>query len=217
MLTASQLEAFIGQSEDKVLVAGYGSLLSEHSRRTFSQINSVGLPAMINGWQRGWITRSIAEQQTYVGATQVTDASKQTQHSINAQLISLRFDKRFETREQDYKFTRLSPVDIELSDELAQNKRLLQVLHSRPIYICETLYQEHSHSSYPVNYSYINTCLMGCYKQAGIAGVHAFFKHTQHWDSGVFVDDMKTAAYPRATPIEDNLWDIKTLLKQYGA
>ena len=40
MLTVNQVETFIAQSEEKVVVAGYGSLLSEYSRRTFSQIRA---------------------------------------------------------------------------------------------------------------------------------------------------------------------------------
>jgi hypothetical protein len=50
------------------IVIGYGSLMSKQSRDTHSNIRSLPLPVVVNGWERAWVTKSNDEKQTYVGA-----------------------------------------------------------------------------------------------------------------------------------------------------
>jgi hypothetical protein len=195
MTTAEQ---FIKQAEGKVLVAGYGSLLNHYSRFTFSQIDCIALPAIIQGWQRAWITRSISENQTYVGATPNTNAR------LNAHLIALEFDDSFEKREQDYKFTALSPETILLArPEFTLHKGLTSLLEKQPVYICETLDVQPSDANYPVNFSYILTCLQGCFEMDGAAGVASFLDLTQEWRDAIVVDDLVNPKYPRPTVLND--------------
>jgi len=230
MTTAKQIKQFIRDTENKVLIAGYGSLLSQYSRQTYSKIVSTSLPVEVGGWKRAWITRSLSEQQTYAGAVPC-------RHSrISAQLIPLAFDESFTEREKDYRFTRLRNEDITLLGALERNKHsveshegnidttdnannqqaLREVLDRVPIYICETLDIQESNESFPVNYSYINTCLQGAYETQQDAGVDAFFAHTQGWQSGVFYDDSAKVRYPRSTPAKTPPWNTTTLIAKYA-
>lgn len=213
MLTAEQIDVFISQAKqpNKVLVAGYGSLLSQYSRKTFSKIEAVGLSALVQGWQRAWITRSIDENQTYAGAT------PSAKHSVSVQLIALQFDSSFEKREQDYKFTPVQASDIVLNDQLKSHSGIDKLLQTTPIYICETLKIEPSNVPFPVHFSYVNTCLQGCFENAGMQGVESFFHYTTSWNSTFFKDDSKQTRYPRATPVDKTPWQLSELLTQYGA
>lgn len=199
-MTIQTVKQFINESQGKVLIAGYGSLLSHYSRLHFSQIDCLGLPVMLEGWQRAWITRSLSEKQTYVGAVPKLGAC------LNASLIALELDANFHKREQDYRFTRISP------DALAIDKNLYcdalnGFLQQQSIYICETLDVFAPENHFPVNYSYILTCLSGCYAVSGMEGVNEFLTLTHGWD-GPINDDVQHALYPRAAPPEDMLIDI---------
>lgn len=213
MTTVSDIERFIHDAQNKVIIAGYGSLLSQYSRETYSQILSTSLAVDVKGWQRGWITRSTTEHQTYAGA--VPDSNSR----LCAQLIALQFDEKFEKREKDYRFSRLQLSDIDLNEIQAKHQNsqaweaLLRLLDSVPIYICETLDAQTSSTDFPVNYSYINTCIQGSYEKRANAGIASFFEHTQGWDSGVFNDDITNPLYSRATISQNLLWNTKSLIE----
>lgn len=195
-MTTTTVEQFIKQAEGKVLVAGYGSLLSHYSRFTYSQIECVALPIIVQGWHRAWITRSISEKQTYVGAI------PNAQASLNAHLISLEFDEGFEKREQDYKFTPLSTDAILLErPDLFAHSGLRSLLENQPVYICETLDIQPSEPDYPVNFSYILTCLTGCFDMDESAGMDAFLALTKQWADAVVKDDVSNPQYPRSVPL----------------
>jgi hypothetical protein len=201
------INAFMEHAENKVLVAGYGSLLSQYSRKTYSKINGSGIGIAVKGWERNWITRSISENQTYAGAV------PNNNRIISAQLIALEFDDDFEKREQDYRFTQIDLACLDIISPAAKaHQRLLSQLAKTPIYICETLVIEPSTSSFPVNLSYIETCLAGSYELYGDQGVESFFTHTNGWDDSHFNDDRKLHLYPRSTPVNEAPWDIMALL-----
>ena len=191
-----RIASFFEYAKDKTLVAGYGSLLSRDSRQRYNQINSPALPLMVHNWQRSWITRSEPERQTYVGARKVSGAK------LNACLLALDLDPAFIEREQDYRFVELGSTDIEYEDFKASELNLIQSF-CPAIYICESLLVQASNSDYPVNYSYINTCLMGAKELRGTKGVEDFLNLTTGWNEGSFRDDMKNIHYPRAArPLE---------------
>ena len=201
---------FINDSQNKVLIAGYGSLLSQYSRKTFSKIDVSTLNVNVNGWQRGWLTRSLPEKQTYASAV------KSARHFLSAKLIPLSFDKDFEKREQDYRFTLVALNDIELTDgNTTMCHKVITLLETTPIYICESLQLHESDTSYPVNYSYVDTCLTGCYETNGKQGIDDFFKSTDGWSSAKFYNDSRAPCYPRATPIENPIWSTKALIDKH--
>ncbi len=210
MNIAKRTATFIEQANDKVIVAGYGSLLSEYSRQTYSNIMGVTIDAVVHGWERAWITRSMPEKQTYVGAL------PNRSHSLNAQLICLSFDASFEAREKDYRFTEISSAQLELEHAYQSNKHLLDVLANTPIYICETLQKWPANESFPVNYSYVQTCLMGCYESGGMARVIEFIQRTSLWLSGNIYNDLADPKYPRASQLRDTPWDIQHLIDKHA-
>lgn len=190
------LNDFIKSAEQKVIIAGYGSLLSQYSRQTYSHIMGSTLPVMVNGWERSWITRSTLENQTYAGA--IPNAANR----LSAQLVALQFDERFAQREQDYRFTRISPNNIITQCTIASEYEPLQhLLEKTPIYICETLAVEPSSSQYPVSLSYVNTCLVGSYEGNGKDGVDTFFNSTEGWHTTHFFDDTNEHRYPRSSSL----------------
>lgn len=207
MDSEKEIDIFMKYAQDKVLVAGYGSLLSQYSRRRYSNIDSLGLSVRVHGWERNWITRSLTEKQTYAGAIPNKHAA------LSAQIIALEFNDDFEKREQDYRFTKIDLDSIEIIPSLAATHQALLVQLSKiPIYICETLAVVPSTHSFPVNMSYIETCLAGSHELSGSQGVETFFTHTQGWDTGHFNDDRNSHLYPRSTPVKMAPWNIETLL-----
>lgn len=207
MNSEKEIDVFIKYAQNKVLVAGYGSLLSQYSRRRYSNIDSLGLSVLVKGWERNWITRSVTEKQTYAGAIPNKHAA------LSAQVIALEFNDDFEKREQDYRFTKIDFDSIEIIPSLAATHQALLVqLSEIPMYICETLAIVPSTECFPVNFSYVETCLAGSHELSGTKGVDTFFTHTQGWDTSYFNDDRSSHLYPRSTPVKMAPWDIETLL-----
>lgn len=188
----AQVEAFVAYAKDKTIVAGYGSLLSKDSRQRHSNILSPVIPVVVHHWERSWITRSEPEQQTYVGA-QYKEGAK-----LNACLLALDMDPDFIERERDYRFTLLSQEACQLYNVDQAIEAVLK-RHISKVYICESLAVSPSDANYPVNYSYINTCLQGAKELMGQAGMDDFIRYTKGWDTGVFYDDMQEVKYPRAS------------------
>jgi hypothetical protein len=196
---------FIDSAKNKVLVAGYGSLLSQYSRQTYSQISGPSIPVIIKGWERAWITRSSTEMQTYAGAV------PNSNRYLSAQLLALQFDESFEKREQDYRFTEVLTDSIDTLGN-KHDADLQHLLATTPIYICETLVVEPSTNKFPVSLSYVETCLAGSYESCGEKGIEDFFATTTGWQQTHFYDDRSKHRYPRSTPIEDNLrekWGVQ--------
>ena len=77
----NELTQWLNVQTEKHMVLGYGSLLSKCSRERYSNIFTEGVPVTVAGFERAWVTRSLQEQQTYVGA--VANAHSK----LNAQLI----------------------------------------------------------------------------------------------------------------------------------
>jgi hypothetical protein len=204
------IKAFTKALQGKVLVAGYGSLLSRSSREQHSALFTPTLPVFINGWQRGWLTRAYHEAQTYVGALP-NHTSR-----LNAQLIPTEINPALQTREQDYRFSKIDFQQLNLPPAFAQNQALIDALQSTPIYICETLDVKEADAEHPVNFSYIATCLAGSHESCDVKGIDDFFKHTSHWHKAHINIDTDKAQYPRAAAIpQQTLNEYAQRLAQY--
>jgi hypothetical protein len=175
------------------IVVGYGSLMSKHSRDRYSNIKSLPLPVVVNGWERGWVTKSDDEKQTYVGAYQNNSSC------FNGYAFYTNIDKKLLQREQDYRFTKLQLANLDFG--LVANSAMLEVLSNHTIYICETLERKLPSKDFPVNASYIDTCLKGCLEVGGIDEVKRFVKTTKHWPVVFKLDDRLNPQYPRAAAI----------------
>ena len=182
------------------VVIGYGSLLSQKSRELYSNIRSFPLPVTVNGWQRGWVTRSAEEKQTYVGAYQNINSH------FNGQAFYTDIDEQLLKREQDYRFSKLKLEQLEFSPALSNS--MLDILSNCNIYVCETLQLELPCDEFPVNSSYIDTCLTGCFEIGGIAEVERFVLTTKHWPLEHKQNDRSKPKYPRAASINEFESDI---------
>ncbi len=186
------LETWIKATQNKVLIAGYGSLLSKSSRERHSNIYLPTLAARISGWQRAWVTRSNQEKQTYVGAF------RDKQSSITVQLIPTEIDPKLRVREQDYRFVQVNPQDIFNLECFTGHPGLIQTIHTVPIYMCETLEVVEPDREHPVNFSYIATCLAGAEEADPEAGIASFLARTYGWQKELIHLDVNKAKYPRA-------------------
>ena len=98
----NEIANWLSTQTEKHMVLGYGSLLSKDSRERYSNIFTPGIPVTVSGFERAWVTRSLHEKQTYVGA--VANA----QSKLNAQLIPTQINPALQEREKDYRFVEVS-------------------------------------------------------------------------------------------------------------
>ena len=194
MQDLAQLERWMTAISEPHVVLGYGSLMNGDSRSRHSGIPHDGVEVEVYGFERGWITRSEPERQTYVGAYQKSNGW------LNAQLVPTHLDPALQKREQDYRFTAVTidQLNFELSDDLTE--RLIEWLKQRDIWICESLKIEPSEPDYPVHQSYIDTCLAGCLELGGEAAARRFIASTTGWEHDR-VNDRTAPRYPRAARV----------------
>ena len=194
MESIAQLERWMTAISEPHIVLGYGSLMNSDSRSRHSGIPHDGVEVEVFGFERGWITRSEPELQTYVGAYQKKDGW------LNAQLVPTHLDPALQKREQDYRFTpvTIDQLNFELADDLTE--RLIEWIKQRDIWICESLKVEFSSADYPVHQSYIDTCLAGCLELGGEAAARRFIDSTTGWQHHR-VNDREAPRYPRAAVV----------------
>lgn len=211
MHSLAQLERWMAAIDEPHIVLGYGSLMNSDSRSRHSSIPHDGIEVEVVGFERAWITRSEPELQTYVGACQKAGSW------LNAQLVPTHLDPALQKREQDYRFT---PVEIsQLSFELETplTDYLVEWLAKRDIWICESLAIEPSSADFPVNQTYIDTCLAGCLELGGRAAAERFIASTSGWQHHRY-NDREAPRYPRAAQVSAaRLREIDRLLQQAEA
>lgn len=190
-------------------VVGYGSLLSDESRRRFSAIACHPIPVSVRGWRRAWITRSVTEYQTYVGATADADAM------LNGALVPIAdISPDLQKREQDYTF---EPVALaQLKHASLSFDALLAKLKSDQIWLCQSRAHTPADAAHPVYQSYLDTCLCGCLEAGGEAFARLFLTTTDllhhYW-----VDDRAAPRYPRAAiPSRHTVKHIDGMLDELG-
>lgn len=197
---------------------GYGSLLSADSRLRFSDNPHPAICVTVTGFRRGWITRAFHEHQTYVGVVPSQNSE------INAHCVPITINPSLQQREQDYRF-----VEVEHQQVLpngCQNSALWHhVEHPRAkLWICESLNCYPASDEFPINLSYVDTCLSGClnhYQQGkeihhdGVAEARRFVSTTAGWQC--LLNDRESINYPRAGELsiqEQGL--IDELLNEFG-
>ena len=172
-------------------IFGYGSLLSEYSRRHYSGIQSTATVTTVEGWSRAWCATYPDERATYAGACR--DPSKQ----LDGVLIASDIDKELSDRERGYQFTLLN------IDQLMLNRQRDVLCESDQVWVCERLAVDVATAVNPLPQSYVDTCISGCLEAWGIDGAKRFIQQTKGWDC-VWVNDRHfntVPIYPRYTPI----------------
>ncbi|WP_414829735.1 gamma-glutamylcyclotransferase [Alteromonas sp. H39] len=190
-MDASTIARWMSDIDEKHIVLGYGSLMNTDSRQRFSAIPHDGIPVMVNGFSRAWLTRSEAEKQTYVGAVPDSNAK------LNAQLLPSKMDPSLAEREKDYQFVSVSTADLEFNLSREASELLLPWLETRSLWICETLLQQPADNDFPVSQTYIDTCMAGCIEHGGEEEAVKFLKNTALWQHPRNFD-RDNPVYPRA-------------------
>jgi hypothetical protein len=206
ILTTKAIETLANSAEQSVLLA-YGSLLNKNSREEHSNIRADGIPLLVNGWERGWITRSTSEKQTYVGAIQ------NSEKSLNALALPISIDQKLTKREQDYRFTEVSFSELDFNVEISE--QTISKLQSKRFLICETLAIAPSSEDFPVYQSYIDTCIAGAIESNGESYGAQFITTTSDWSNLNTINDRTVPCYMRAAEVNQQMQNlIDKLLKE---
>ena len=186
-MTLSQLQQWFDSFSYNHLILGYGSLINRDSRQRFSDLTHTGLLVEVNGFARGWITRSIREQQTYVGAW--------PEHSgrLNALMVPTALSPALARREKDYRFVQVQPQYIDAGLDIQSSQFLQDRLAHKQVWICQSLATQLADAHYPVSQTYIDTCLAGCLEHGGQASAQAFIRSTAHWPEHIRQDRTQPA------------------------
>jgi hypothetical protein len=186
---------FLGLEHEHI-VLGYGSLLSKDSRERYSSIYTKGVPITVSGFERAWVTRSVSEKQTYVGAVPKYGAV------LNAQLVPASLNPALQAREKDYRFVRVESRNIAFNGVASSyTDELHHLLNKYTLWICETLDCHAPTEQYPVHQTYVDTCLSGCLEHGGVNEAKAFVETTKLWDHPR-VNDRENPKYPRSANID---------------
>ena len=201
----NEIANWLSTQSEKHMVLGYGSLLSKDSRERYSNIFTPGIPVTVSGFERAWVTRSLHEKQTYVGA--VANAHSK----LNAQLIPTQINPALQEREKDYRFVEVSAKALNFHQHKG-SASLDDVLAQFTFWICETLDCTQANDAYPVHQTYVDTCLSGCLEHGGIEEAERFIVHTSLWEHPR-VNDRANPKYPRAAVVNpDHFEHIDRLL-----
>lgn len=190
-MDVSTITRWMSDIDEQHIVLGYGSLMNTDSRQRFSAIPHDGIPVIVHGFSRAWLTRSEIEKQTYVGA--VPDS----QSSLNAQLLPSKMDPSLAERERDYQFVSVSTADLEMDLTKDSKALLFPWLESKSLWICETLLQQPADKHFPVSQTYIDTCMAGCIEHGGEEEAIRFIQTTSLWEHPRH-NDRENPVYPRA-------------------
>lgn len=178
-------------------VVGYGSLLSEQSRKQFSDLDCEAIPITLRGWQRAWHTRSSHEKQTYVGAQQDNEAL------LNGVLLEIgEISPGLKKREQDYQFVEVDLCKIEFHLPYDQQENMTCKFKDNKIWICQTLQSTPAEREFPIYQSYLDTCLIGCLETKVDGFIHEFIRNTGLWHRH-WINDRANPQYPRAASISE--------------
>lgn len=163
---------------------GYGSILSRHSRETYSDMTGPALKVALPGWRRAWSVRYRDEAATYLGL--VEDVTS----TLDAVLVPVEINPDMRHRERGYVWTPVERSSLDAASNLPDGNFWIVVNTEH-----ETADQDH-----PVPQSYVDTCLIGAFETGGEAMLRAFIDGTDHWDQA-WRDDRARPVYPRLTPL----------------
>lgn len=183
------------------IMVAYGSLLSHDSRLRYSNIDVQPIPVTLRGYQRGWFTRSPEERQTYLGAVASSSAL------MSACLIPVEFNPSFQHREKDYQFRQVEVTQLLTAANKELAPSLVCALSEVSVWICESLEMTPASSEFPVNQTYIDTCLAGCIEQGGESWARRFIDTTSLWQHPRN-NDRSLPKYPRAANCERDIYTL---------
>lgn len=162
---------------------GYGSILSRHSRETYSGMTGPALKVALPGWRRAWSVRYRDEAATYLGL--VEDARS----ILDVVLVPVDINPEMRHRERGYVWTPVERSSLGAAD-----------LPDGRFWIVVNTEHETADADHPVPQSYVDTCLIGAFETGGEGMLRAFIDGTDHWDQA-WANDRERPVYPRLTPL----------------
>ena len=114
-------------------------------------------------------------------------------------MVKTTIDESLREREQNYRFAPISLEDLRFD----QQQGLELSLENSRFWVCETLNIQKADDEFPVNQSYVNTCLIGAYEQNGNQGIQEFISSTHAWPKKGIQNDTDCPLYLRASLISE--------------
>lgn len=162
---------------------GYGSILSRHSRETYSDMTGPAVKIALPGWRRAWSVRYRDEGATYLGL--VEDRANE----LHAVLVPVEINPDMRHRERGYEWREVHAHTVS-GPQLPEGRYWIVVNH----------HHLPADADHPIPQSYVDTCLIGAFETGGEAMLRDFITRTDHWDTH-WKDDRDTPVYPRLTPL----------------
>lgn len=186
-------------TKQKHYLVGYGSLLSHDSRSRYSNIFCPNMPIVVHGWRREWLARGLADLQTGLGVSQLESAK------LNAVLLPIeQISPELRNREQDYQFVEVDPNSIMPANNSSLTQNELEKIRANPsdnrIWICANLHKKQANTHYPINQTYLDTCLVGCFDLGIDNFADEFILHTEFWQF-TWINDRNNPRYVRAAKV----------------
>jgi len=187
-------------------ILGYGSLLSQYSRQTYSGLNETVIPVVASGWKRSWTVRYPDEGATYLGVRSAQG------ENLEAALVPAQVTPEIRHRERGYEIIELDPDTLQTKNPSAMT------LPDAKFWIVVNQAPMKAETNCPIPQTYVDTCLIGCLETGGPDMMNHFIQTTELWD-GHWINDRDWARklYPRHTPISaEQIRQIDTALKVEG-
>ena len=186
-------------AETKHYLVGYGSLLSHDSRSRYSNILCPNMPIVVAGWRREWLARGLADFQTSLGVSKIESGE------LNAVLLPIQqISAELRNREQDYQFVEVDHASIMPANNSQLTLDELETIRTNPnekkIWICANLHKKPANMHFPINQTYLDTCLVGCFDLGIDNFASEFINSTHFWQNG-WINDRNDPRYVRAAKV----------------
>jgi len=199
----------------KNYIFGYGSLIEEASRLRSTPKANIAIPAKVNGFKRGWFSRTGASglSTTFLGCT--NDSNSRSNGVIYE--VSEEDLKLTDSREKGYKRIKINFEDITFySEQINENSAVWIYVNHFPNSKIPT--SSFPSKEFPIVQSYVDMCIEGCLEMENLYPkakeknfAIEFINSTFYW-SKFWVNDR---IYPRRPFIyRPNAYKIDALLKE---
>lgn len=203
---ASGVTAALGTPERTVWLFGYGSLISESSRKkTSTAVTGDSFPGIVQGLSRGWFTPVQLPKKAQINSNIVAVQAVGVTEAVDAACSGIIFGVKasalaeFDKREANYErvkidWTRVQPFGDSGS---AQKERAESLDEDCYCYVQKAT--SAPSPAFPVIQSYVDVILDGC-METSPQFVREFIKTTSAWpkhDDGSYLDDRTAPGYVR--------------------
>ncbi len=166
-----------------VLIFGYGSLIHEKSRNSTARCGKAWA-VDLQGYERSWEVRSAKRQMTVVGLHQ---SFEKTVNGVVFEIDEADLEK-FDQREEHY-----NRIEVDTKFMYTYNRSVIPADLKAYTYV--TKKAEAPNKDFPICYSYLEICLLGCLRHDRLMG-QQFVHWTTKWLKPFFEDDSAEGFLP---------------------